>query len=912
MTHVRSAPYVLILSLFVVAIPRQFAAANEDWGDAVILSEKTPANVGVPQVEFDGTGVLWGLVNRSLAKWSEGAWNRISMSQSGTDATARTRGDDHPDLDNCLDLAPGPDGSVLVLPMVSDDSPILQVRGDRARWMEAEHGDGSQWGLYRDAAETPWLILGDPAALMIDARSPVDPLLRLFDGPEPIKALVKGLERCGLPAMKMVEDGQGRFWNPYEHPSHWSWRRPMWMPVVLVPGLDPGEVRTPPIDSVTPSLFFVADDSEGYVLHNSAETRFRWNGNIINFIRPTEEGGLWVGTSEYGLLELEAETLRGKQAVVAGHPRFTEMTQVFRFGDSWIGLCNSTTQDRAQAVCKLVGDTWKVLVDPLGSCVPRNADPRVRRPCLVTERGAWVGAGERAGVVFVPLDGGEPVRFDWERGLPVPTPSRIVETPEGDLLFISASSDYFVISESELLATKPVESRLDVLALPSNVFQTADGAIWYASTKRNGRICLSRWEDGDWRPFEQRVGPFVSSQEDPPLAGACGDRENRIWVALSPPYDVAYIVTPPLPGEEGNGTWRPFDHYGDAVLSEGVTRDDFLQPWDGGETQHFQIARHDDGRVAFKLEDVVYYHDGAKWLTWDDDSVLKVRSYYGEPVFDDAGKLHYKSSYDHWIYDGEGEWADHPDNDDNALPLTPKRRSEVPPYAPRGKPTSKIMDREGTQWLQYGKAVYRAACGICLPVIAGDEASPFGRHTFIRDVFVAPNGDVLFKSHLAVSVLAPGLLPPVETRVVCDPVTPDSVCIDPQSGVMTGAKWHTWRIDGGPWQDAFAGSYTVKGMTEGRHIVEVTAIGPKFALDPTPARFEIEIRITGDDIDRWIADLASGDERARYDAIESLARMPHALPALRKALETSPPDARWWIEVAIQTIERDATATDSS
>jgi len=72
------------------------------------------------------------------------------------------------------------------------------------------------------------------------------------------------------------------------------------------------------------------------------------------------------------------------------------------------------------------------------------------------------------------------------------------------------------------------------------------------------------------------------------------------------------------------------------------------------------------------------------------------------------------------------------------------------------------------------------------------------------------------------------------------------------------------------------------------------------------ARFEVKVE-PAQQVESLIARLGDPDFAQRKAAIEALARQPAAaLPALKEARPKADDSTRWWIDAAIQQIERES------
>jgi hypothetical protein len=88
--------------------------------------------------------------------------------------------------------------------------------------------------------------------------------------------------------------------------------------------------------------------------------------------------------------------------------------------------------------------------------------------------------------------------------------------------------------------------------------------------------------------------------------------------------------------------------------------------------------------------------------------------------------------------------------------------------------------------------------------------------------------------------------------------------------------------------------------------IEARAIDERLNVSATPAQAAFDITIEPErQIAGYVAKLENGDSSERTRAITALQRQPAiALRALRTARATANDDQRWWIDAAIQEMER--------
>jgi hypothetical protein len=114
-----------------------------------------------------------------------------------------------------------------------------------------------------------------------------------------------------------------------------------------------------------------------------------------------------------------------------------------------------------------------------------------------------------------------------------------------------------------------------------------------------------------------------------------------------------------------------------------------------------------------------------------------------------------------------------------------------------------------------------------------------------------------------------------------------------------------WRLDGGTWHDTREMTIRPIGLPDGEHILEVRAVADGKYVQAPPASVRFEVRVNYDQaITAAIQQLHSNDYAQREAAAQRLAFLgSRCLPYLKKELERSDEDTRWWIRAVIGQIE---------
>jgi hypothetical protein len=315
------------------------------------------------------------------------------------------------------------------------------------------------------------------------------------------------------------------------------------------------------------------------------------------------------------------------------------------------------------------------------------------------------------------------------------------------------------------------------------------------------------------------------------------------------------------------------------------------------------------------------YYDGTKWQSLERNQITgeKNVSALGPPWFDPSGKLCITMrNRMTWQMDDAGKWSQiafqshFPDDIWSEGPS-----GEPHPAPPDGcvtsQPQSIVVDNLGFFWLTWNGGLYRCMPGLCVNVFGPDEINPFHAMHLLRHVFVDPNGNAFLETASATMELfmIRPKSPPPKTRIVMSRKSADSFTarFDSQTGQPVTFQW---QLDEGPLQLSKDPTLSLDHLSNGPHILKVTAIDGQLNTDPAPAVAKFEIKIdSASQMALLIAQLADPDFDKRKEAVQDLARQPAAtvMPALQAARETANDDQRWWIDAALQEIERQQQAT---
>jgi len=321
-----------------------------------------------------------------------------------------------------------------------------------------------------------------------------------------------------------------------------------------------------------------------------------------------------------------------------------------------------------------------------------------------------------------------------------------------------------------------------------------------------------------------------------------------------------------------------------------------------------------DGRICYYSSwDHIRYFDGKQWREWSarEISGAMLISHEGPPFFDRAGNLAVNLQSKTWEFTAEKGWqviAPEPGPGADGELKRPQF-NRAPSGCAVKQPESVVRDRLGTMWFTSQGQLYRAVGGWCSPQFGPDEHQPFIDSRKLLDALIDPQGNA-FLSTLVCPDFGEYVILKMRSSL---PQTVLRASVDVWGNVTLrfatkgqAPRGFTWRIDGGPWSTPTESTEaTVEYLSNGTHRVEASAVDKRLQIDLTPAVATVEIHIEDAMVRGLIQKLADPDYSVREKALAALLRRPAlSLPLLQSAREKAGPDQRWWIDAAIQQIEK--------
>lgn len=640
----------------------------------------------------------------------------------------------------------------------------------------------------------------------------------------------------------------------------------------------------------------------------------------FSVLTPKSGNVYWLAAVGHGLYEFDTGSLRGTPVPEPEPGAFRNIFQVTAVKGDWYVLASPETvmEDWAAQVTslwRLRDGTWQRVLAGLEQTPYSVAE---------TVDGLWAGSGN-GGLWFVPRNGDKPVRLDWRRGFDMSSVHQLYALSGESVLAVVSRARWTWKHEARELrykdfavapraVTNVKQERFICLPEPDET-----GMLW-AVRLETPRV-LSAWGGSAWTEH-----PLPSDATPLALASVNPDDKGRIWVWQWKEYkgfryDLA--AGPVFILDTKTKEWTNHESFFKAVVDERARVGEFrfrsanaIQPTFGPENQ---------AAFNFSSHRRLHYLDGGSWHVYERDFTRKyvnLDTHIQQMHFDDKGRLcvsvyahDYQAGQDQQfvlVRNADDSWT----RVDGAMP----EPSPSPGEALRKRPDYP-MNRDGNiryavnvdardmLWYWYMKdgQLFRGGLGAEAAQFYSGEASPFGGEENLWRVDIDRAGNAWFalsNGHDA-CVLMPRD-PAVDTKASVSTEAVDSVRVTMSAPGVREPRF-VWRLDGGAWsipqKDAEVRLATLSG---GEHTFEVFALDAYLTPDATSAVVAFSIDIdTGQQIAGWVEQLSSPDYDARNNAVKALQQRPEeSLKALRDAREKASDDAKWWIDVAIQNIER--------
>ena len=810
----------------------------------------------------DGTGHVWAVAHGELYRTLDGvAWASVGI------ATPLTRA--RPER-----LGAGRDGAILCL--WYDDSggerhAVTEHNGAQSRVLATFTGRLRAANIFGDSSGNVWISDEGDKIYRVPPGGDTASLIAIRT--EQFRIWDSGPYSSSHNPVFALEDARKRVW--------------FWSNTLA------GGTNSPSLRGV---LIFDGEKLEHH------ETLAGLPDEILSVIENKDADHLWVAVEKNGLYELNVSTLRAERVPHPEPEALRYVQKIFRVDDDWFfvtgqmweRLSGGGAGERSSVLWRLRGGRWTKLLRGIDEQVEYRQSPH--RPFLKTQRGLLLGSFG-GGAWLIPDDDAKPVRIDWRSGFPLADTNRLFPLSEGRFLGVGTLEGTYAGELAPLLASQP-EGKVQTLKTHRSLLQDRRGRIW--GVLAPPAEALNEWDGQKWiaHPVPTEVPPEQLDELNL-------DSRQRIWFITHHIDKPAAIFDPAL------GTWETFASYGDALQAQLSATTPFRF-----EQFAFQVATFStDGRICFRGPRwEVNYFDGKSWRSWRRQDIKRDDNFSldGPPFFNRAGNLSVNISDETWEFTQERGWrlkGFEPGFGDNAV-----RKEMTAVSLPAGSvtppPDEIVRDNQDGYWLTSGRQLYKARSGITVPVFPSDERQPFIDGRSLREALMDTRGNAFLRTAKEngeeyVIVFADEPLP--ETSIDLADAAADAVTLKFSMKNGQGKPRFIWRIDGEDWSRPTRDSELhLNGLASGQHRVEVVAIDQRLQTDPTAAEAAFEIRIDpAKQISALIEQLADPDFAQRERAVRALARQPEiAAPALRAARQKARHDHRWWIDAALQELER--------
>jgi hypothetical protein len=694
---------------------------------------------------------------------------------------------------------------------------------------------------------------------------------------------------------------------------------------------------------------------------------------VISTLAYKDATHLWLAQSTGGfykprasdLYELNTNTFETRLVAQPYPQAFQDIQQITAVGRDWYLVAGSRWGSeiryddgvRTGNLWRLRNGQWRLLISGLdkGGSGLWSGPQQTPRPFLETAQGLWVGAFG-GGMWFIPRPrasaatpaskakgadtetsaqqavvqtAGQAVAMDWQRGLPFHTTDQLFDIGRGQVLAHSSQGTILVADLPALLARK-ASPRARTFRTYCDLIQSRNGHLWGVLSLRGN--ALNEWDGGRWRSYS------APPHYDLNWAAECAfDSRGRIW--LLPGYSdrQAAIFDPKTM------SWKVFDTYRAALQAQmrKTGKRNILTAYPvfdrvqtrTGVTPYQVPDFRSDGQICYRGGGQrLWYFDGRTWRPWTRQQITKEAvggwDYFEAPFFDRSGQLSVNIDDKTWkrikisgsgaavwkSYESEADPRPAARHHDPTAVVSPAGTSfaSTAEHSPVRSPDSKIGDSKGFVWIIWQQHLYKTAPGLQSPQFTPKDNHPFLDGRFFNQVFVDNKGNTFFSTAYGFSeyVMIAGTAPP-DTGIKITPRAVDAFTFE-FSSTATGQKWYRWRTDDEPWsQPQTSSRVQLDALPGGLHRIQAMAIDRNLLSDPSPASAVFLVNIDpAKQVAAFIGELSSPDYSRREAAVTGLAKQPkRALPTLKAARVRASESSRWWIDAAIQQIERNAHRT---
>jgi hypothetical protein len=794
----------------------------------------------------DGDGVVWAFSRAEYNKlyaFDGKAWSErlAPIGQDGEAMPAR------------LGRLPG--GAVACVWRLGEGRmAITQHRGAESKLLAECDGKINQSGHevppFGDSRGGVWITGGGAQITRADSSGGA-PFIYHISPEQLIDARKTKGEDSGYNPICAVEDGRGRVW---------VWSR----------------VEASNYASLRGVLIFDGKNVEQKEIHGIK------NGEFSQIARKDGKH-MRVAVPGDGLYEVDMDTLQATREAVPDENSFCCVRQFFSSGDDFYVITESGFKG---TLWRLRDGTWKRLIDEVDSYPDSDHN--------------WLSEGKSLILCAQPTpwlieENSQPVRLDWQNGFPIDGARKIFRLADASLYALCHSGSVILKNKLPLQSPSKPVTRVTEIKTRQDWEIDANDHLWtIPEGTENG---LNEWNGKMWLWHKM---PADLRKRRINLIAA--DTQGRIWIMFdSQEHCCAFF-------DSRHDQWRTFSNAESAF--ESVKKNP--PQWVGDRSRSFMANYSTNRRIAFITEQrVVTCFDGTQWHRWKLAEIApNNHSGNGAPFFNDNQQLCLNIGYECWRLNEKGAWQQTDYDPSSADIYGVIRYRYFQPDPPEGSPTlspdSVAIDNQDVVWLTWQGKLYKCLGGKCVDSFLKHEPNPFTSRRLIRDVWTDRCGNVFLKTVSADTnrfMIAPKS-PPPKTSVEVKKTAADSVEAQLHTDSPSQIQLR-WRLDDEPWKLTKEKTLALDSLPNGPHTLTVLAIDEELQTSPaTVAKFQIKIS-PKQQMAALIKRLADPDFVKRESAVAALTRQPAlALPALTAAREKAGDDQRWWIDAAIQEIER--------
>jgi len=591
------------------------------------------------------------------------------------------------------------------------------------------------------------------------------------------------------------------------------------------------------------------------------------------------------------LLTLDTETLATSPAPELPEA-FDTIERIFSEGSDTDMI---TSSFEVRTLWRLHENVWQKII-------PRLDHPGVflqpwKRPYALAAAGLLM-ANVMEGPTFVPKNGGAAMKLDWRSGFAPTQVQRLFVTPDQQLFALQESGHW--LFKGVTLPPEIVENhRIQLLHPEQPLFFDKQGHGWGVLDAKKRE--LNEWTGKDW------IAHHFPEKLDVSDVIFTSDSRQRSWLRTSKNGKPVAIF------DSSRSAWQVFPSFS-AALKHELPKRPVVPPQPVG---FYEPIYSKDGRVAYLTGDwKLAYFDGS-WHFWSRREIKgDNRPFLNAIAFTPTGQLHVNAEGETWYYSRLGGWKRGQFRFESA-PSTSSASKPLPSEWSNRNPNSQVTDNQQTVWFTLRGQLYKCLGELVCPAFTPQEYQPFMDGRPLHDAFVDAQGKAFFLTYsegrLEYVVVTPRLPLPhttINPLKITDDTATFSFTTLPADPVLL-----QWRIDDGAWQSTSENTpITVKFLANGPHTLEAVATNQELSREAGPARLRFSIHV---DIHaliiRHIRHLITGSSDERKEAYFALEKYPAiAKRELKIARTTAGDDQRWWIDAALQEIERQQSSKPAS